>query len=134
MTLLTKILSASVLGLSLIAVLQTMRVNNLKAEAAEASERHATALATALQTQADDLSKQTIAERKAREARERQVAALTRELATMRDYHEKLTPVLHSHISGMLQRAAESGRVVPAGSGTPVRTNTATSGSTAPGG
>jgi len=134
MTLLTKILSASVLGLLLISGLQTVRVHNLKAEAAEAKERHATALATALQTQAADLSKQTIAERKAREARERQVSALTRELATMRDYHEKLTPVLHSHISGMLQRASESGRLVPSGSWTPARTHSATSGSPAPGG
>jgi uncharacterized membrane protein YbjE (DUF340 family) len=133
MTLLTKILSAATLGLLLIVGLQTVRVHNLKAEAADAREQHATALAKALQTQAADLSAQTILERKAKEDRERQVATLTRELKTMRDYNENLTPVLHRHISGMLQRAAEPTGLVPAGSGTPARTFTATGGSTTPG-
>jgi hypothetical protein len=128
MTLLTKILAASTLGLLLIAGLQTMRVNNLKAEAAEAQERHATALATALQNQAADLSKQTIIERKAREARERQVATLLSELRKMEDYHARLAPVLHTYLDGLLKRAAEPGGVVPTDSGKPSRTRTATSG------
>jgi uncharacterized protein HemX len=133
MSTLTKILAALAFGLSIVVGIQTVRVYQLQAAAAKADAAHATALAKAHQDQTTAVSKATSEERAKREARERQVAALTRELATMMDYHEKITPVLHRHIDGMLQRAAESGGLVPAGAGASPRPGTDSSGAAAPG-
>ena len=127
MSLTTKILAALVLGLGMISGLQTIRVHSLKADAAEAKQEHAQALATALETQAASLSTLAIAERKAREARERQISALLAELKEMEDYHARLAPVLHLYLDGMRQRAAEPGGLVPTDTSRPARTHTADS-------
>jgi uncharacterized protein HemX len=122
----TKILAALVLGLGLISGLQTLRVHGLKAEAAETHARHAQALAAALDRQAADLSAQTLAERQAREARERQIAGLTARLKQMEDYYARLAPVLHAYLDGLLDRAGQPAGLVPAGSGPPARARIAT--------
>ena len=126
MNLTTKILAALVLGLSLVSGMQTIRVHSLKADAAKAKQEHAQALATALETQAASLSTQAIAERKAREARERQISALLAELKAMEDYHARLAPVLHAYLDGLLDRAREPAGLVPAGAGPPARARIAT--------
>lgn len=120
----TKILAALVLGLGLTTGIQTIRVHGLKADIAEAREQHALALAAALERQAADLSRQILTERRAREARERDVAALTQRLRQMEDYHARFAPVLHIFVDGLLDRAREPGGLVPQGSGAPARTGT----------
>lgn len=130
----TKILAALVLGLALVAGLQTVRVHQLKAEAAEARERHATATAKALADQAARLGEQTIAERKAKEARERQVAALLREIQAMEDYHARAADSVRSYLNGMLERAGEPGGLVPATPARPSRTRAAQGGPGSAGG
>lgn len=131
MNITTKILAALVLGLSLVSGLQTIRVHSLKADAAKAKQEHAQALATALENQAASLSTQAIAERKAREARERQISVLLAELKTMEDYHARLAPVLHLYLDGMRERAAQPGGLVPTDTGRPARSHTADGGSPA---
>ena len=128
MTITTKILAALVLGLSLVSGLQTIRVHSLKADAAKAKQEHAQALAKALETQAASLSAQTLAERRAREERERQVSALLAKLKTMEDYHARLAPVLHLYLDGLRERAAQPAGLVPANPGRPSRSRTADSG------
>lgn len=125
MNLTTKILAALVLGLGLVSGLQTIRVHSLKADAAKVKQEHAQALAAALETQAANLSTQAIAERKAREARERQISALRAKFKAMEDYHARLAPVLHLYLDGMRQRAAEPGGLVPPDTRRPARTSTA---------
>ena len=128
MNITTKILAALVLGLGLVSGMQTIRVHSLKADAAKAKQEHAQALATALETQAASLSTQAIAERKAREARERQISALLAELKAMEDYHARLAPVLHLYLDGLRQRAAQPAGMVPANPGRSSRSRTADSG------
>ena len=128
MNITTKILAALVLGLSLVSGMQTIRVHSLKADAAKAKQEHAQALAKALETQAASLSAQTIAERRAREERERQVSALLAKLKTMEDYHARLAPVLHMYLDGLRERAAQPGGLVPTDSGRPARRRTADGG------
>ena len=128
MSITTKILAALVLGLSLVSGLQTIRVHSLKADAAKAKQEHAQALATALETQAASLSAQTLAERRAREERERQVSALLAKLKTMEDYHARLAPVLHLYLDGLRERAAQPAGLVPTDTGRPARSRTADGG------
>ena len=127
MNITTKILAALVLGLGLVSGMQTIRVHSLKADAAKAKQEHAQALATALETQAASLSTQAIAERKAREARERQISALLAELKAMEDYHARLAPVLHLYLDGLRERAAQPAGLVPTDTGRPARSHTADS-------
>lgn len=120
----TKILAAMALGLGLVAGLQTIRVHQLKADAAKTEAAHATALAKAERDQAEAVAAVTIAEKQRAAALERDVSALTAKLKTMRDYHADLAPVLHLRIDSMHNHAAEPGGLVPADSQGPARTRT----------